>query len=468
MQIVFLIIYLVGMFAIGVYFKGRIKGTVDFYVSSRSLPWPVIMLTFAATWIGASSTMARSGLAYDVGLSAMTLTFSAVAALYVFAFISPKIRRIGSKYNISSIPELYMKRFGKTPALIAAVIIVWTLTATVGSQMVATSKILEIICEPWGMSYEFAAIISVIVIIGYTMLSGLYGVAYTDVVQGLILLTTVGIVLPCLAISQAGGWTGLQANLPADFFSFKPDMRLIGFMWVYLLYFLSGPPYWQRAFASSSERGATKGIFSATTIILLYTFMVTFVGMAAAVIYPSFPEGISHESLIPIMVNKLFHPVFSAVVMAALMAVLMSTIDSYLINAAQTLVSDIYKVIKEDMTDLEQLRLAKWAVGVLGIAALIVTFKIRIILEALVFAFSFFAASLSAPTLATLYWRKATKEGVTAGILTGLSVAVIWQKILHKPYGLHPAIPGGILCLLVLIIVSLATYNPEKEVPFFE
>ncbi|MDD2212463.1 MAG: sodium:solute symporter family protein [Clostridia bacterium] len=468
LEIIVILIYMAGMFGIGIYFSSRVKNTEDFYLSSRSLPTPVIMLTFAATYIGAASTLAKSGLAYKVGFPAVGLTLACCFGLYAFSIISPRIRRIGAQYNVSSIPDLINRRFGKGASLLAAVIIIWTLVGTIGSQMVATTRILEIICEPWGMSYELAAVISVFVIVVYTMISGMYGVAYTDMIQAGILILLIGICLPIVAVSGAGGWSHMTTTLPASFFTLKPDMTLFGMMWVYLLYFLSGPPYWQRAFAAKSEKGARSGVFWATTIILVYTFSVTIVGMAAAVIYPVFPAGISHESLIPMISRQMYHPLFSALVMAAIVAVLMSTIDSYLINAAQTLISDLYKVLRPGVTEEHLLKMGKWAVVLMGVLSIFFTLNIRNILNAIIFAMTFFSSAVSIPALASLYWKKATKQGIISGMITGLVVATTWAKILHKPMGIHEAIPGGILCLIVVVCVSLATYDENNPAPFLD
>lgn len=467
-DIVVIVLYLAFMFGIGFYFSNRVKTTEDFYLSGRSLPTFVIAMTFAATFIGASATMAKSGLAYQTGLKAASLSFGSIIALYIFSFVSPRIRRVGAKYNISSIPDLIGRRFGKGPGLLAAVIVLWTLVGTIGSQMVATTRVLEIICEPWGMSYELAAVIGVFVVVVYTMLSGMYGVAYTDMVQAGILLIMLGIALPIIAITGAGGFSNMQVVLPENYWSFMPDITIFGMIWVYTLYFLTGPPYWQRAFAAKSEKSAKSGVAWGTTIILYYTFAITFIGMAAYIIYPVFPEGVSYENIIPIMVRQFYHPVFAALVMAAILAVLMSTIDSYLINAAQTFISDIYKVLKPDAPDDKLISYSKWAVVVLGFFSILFTLNIRNILNAIIFAMTFFSSALSVPTLASLYWKKATRQGIYAGMCTGIVVASVWKYILHNPSSLHEAIPGGILCLIAVVGVSLATYKEEEAAPFFE
>lgn len=462
-ELVVMLLYFGAMFAIGLYFKGRIKDTDDFYLSGRSLPAPVVMLTMAATYLGAAATQAKSGLAYRVGFAAITVTIVCVIAMGIFAFISPKIRRMGAKYKIQSIPDLFYKRYGRTTSVVAAVIVAWTLIGVVGSQMVATTTILQVICSQWAMSYETAAIISVVVMVGYTMLSGLYGVAYTDVVQALLLIGGVGIALPIMAISDAGGWGAMTAQLPAEYWSFKPDMTIFGYMWVYLFYFISGPPYWQRALAAGSEKGVKYGTLTAAGVILWYTFMVTFIGMAGKLLYPTFPQGVSYEALIPMMVRQYFHPLFSAITMVAIMAALMSTIDSYLIAAAQSVVTDIYKPFrKEPLSQEQEVKYAKYIVVVVGVMAVIFTFNIRIIMDAIIFSMTFYSSALAVPSLAALYWRKATKEGILSSMMTGVAVAIIWTKM-GSPWKLQAAIPAGILSIIVLIVVCLATYKENSK-----
>ncbi|MBF0530263.1 MAG: sodium:solute symporter family protein [Deltaproteobacteria bacterium] len=460
-------VYMLIMIAVGVYFRNRAKTIEDFYLSGRQLSCGVVMLTFAATWIGASATLAKSGLAYKVGFSALSPTFATVFALLIFSFLSPRIRRIGANYGITSIPDLFHRRFGKLISLLASIIITVTLLGTVATQMVATSNIFQVLFKPYGtLSYEVALVLSLVVVVGYTILAGFYAVVWTDVIQGLILLVIIGVFLPLAALDMAGGWRHVGASLPDDFFSLKPNMTLIGYSWVYLLYFLSGPPYWQRAFASKSERTARWGTVGGNVIIFLYSVGVTLIGVCAAVIYPVFPTGISHEMLIPLMAHERFHPFIYELVIVALMSVLMSTINSYLILAAQTISNDVYKLVRPNATEQSRLRSSKWMIVFLGMTSLVFSLNIRIILEALVFAYTFFSSAIAFPALGALMWRRATKQGVLCSMVGGLVMALSWSYFGH-PLGLHEAIPGGLMSLLVMIIVSSITYDQNNPSPYF-
>lgn len=462
--IIVLILYMVLVIAVSLKLKGKAETVEGFYLAKRSTPLPVLILTIAATWIGASSTLGKSGLAYRIGVTAMVPTLATFLAFSIFSLFAGKIQRIGANHHITSIPDLISRRFGRLPSSIASAVIAWTLIGTVGTQMVASAQILKFIFSDYGISYETSLIITTIVVIIYTSLSGFYGVVYSDAIQGILLLIVIGLFLPITAIQKAGGMATLMQSVPEGFFSLEIDNSIISYLFVYLLYFMSGPPYWQRAFAASDSGSAQRGSFGGNIIIILYSFSVTLVGICGAVLIPSFPSGVSDEMLIPVMVKEFFHPLLYALTITSFMAIVMSTIDSYLLLAAQTVSTDIARVIKPDISDKEQLKLSKYAVVILGILALFFALRAENILDSLVFSMSYFSACIAIPAMATLLSRKTTRTGILCGMIGGLTVAVVWKEILHTPYGLNEAIAGSAVSLIALIVGSILT---QKETSVF-
>lgn len=464
--IIVLILYMVLVIAVSLKLKGKAETVEGFYLAKRSTPLPVLILTIAATWIGASSTLGKSGLAYRIGITAMVPTLATFAAFSIFGLFAGKIQRIGAEHRITSIPDLISRRFGKLPSAIASVVIAWTLIGTVGTQMVASAQILKFIFSDYDISYEMSLIITTIVVIIYTSLSGFYGVVYSDAIQGILLLVVIGLLLPATALQKVGGIGALVQAVPENFFSLEIDNSIISYLFVYLLYFMSGPPYWQRAFAASDSGSAQRGSFGGNIVIILYSLSVTLVGICGFVLIPSFPSGISDEMLIPVMVKEYFHPLLYALTITSFMAIVMSTIDSYLLLASQTVSTDIAKTIKPDISDREQLKLSKYAVVILGILALFFALRAENILDSLVFSMSYFSACIAVPAMATLLSRKTTRTGMLCGMIGGLLTAILWKELLHTPYGLSEAIAGSIVSLIALMIGSALT--PKETSVFLE
>ena len=103
---------------------------------------------------------------------------------------------------------------------------------------------------------------------------------------------------------------------------------------------------------------------------------------------------------------------------------------------------------------------------ILPLGALVIALYIKNAYSILMFAWSFYAAAAGLPAFAALYWKKATKAGIIAGMVAGFTVCVGW-KLAGVPFGLGPTVPGAIACAAALVGVSLATYR-KTPTPFLD
>lgn len=138
-------VYLITMISIGVYSIKRVKNRGDYYVAGRSFGPLVLMATVCATIIGGSGLMGRAGVAYSSGLKAIITAVPYLLGMLIFSGIAGRISDIGMKYNITSIPELFEMRFGKTAKRLLSMMIVFTMMGTVASQVTATATIVKML-----------------------------------------------------------------------------------------------------------------------------------------------------------------------------------------------------------------------------------------------------------------------------------------------------------------------------------
>ena len=141
LDLVIIAVYLVAMVSIGLYFVRRIKGSEDYYVAGRSFGPLILMATVCATIIGGSGLMGRAGKAYSFGTMAITTALPYLIGMFIFSGISGRISRMGTRHDITSMPELFEKRFGKTAKIILACLVAFTMMGTVASQVTATATI---------------------------------------------------------------------------------------------------------------------------------------------------------------------------------------------------------------------------------------------------------------------------------------------------------------------------------------
>ena len=130
--------YLVIMVLVGVYSVRRIQNTKDYYVAGRSFGPMVLMATVCATIIGGSGLMGRAGVAYTDGFKAVLTAIPYLLGMFIFSGIAGKISDIGMQYGITSIPELFERRFGRAAKITLSVLIAFAMMGTVASQVTAT------------------------------------------------------------------------------------------------------------------------------------------------------------------------------------------------------------------------------------------------------------------------------------------------------------------------------------------
>ncbi|MDO4314315.1 MAG: sodium:solute symporter family protein [Oscillospiraceae bacterium] len=453
-------IYLLAMVLVGVYAARRIKSSGDYYVAGRSFGPLVLMATVCATIIGGSGLMGRAGVAYSSGFKAVMTALPYLLGMFIFSGIAGKISDIGMKYNISSIPELFEMRFGKTAKLILSAMIAFTMMGTVASQVTATATIVNMLGGEIGLSYEVGALIACVVFMIYTATSGLFGVVYTDVLQFYILILFVYILIPAASLINVGGISNFTANLDPALVKPYLDGSILGDIVTYLVFTMAGAEMWQRAFAAKNRKAAKEGMFLGTAVYGVTIFLVFFMGIVAHQIIGDdvLAQYGSTDAVVPALAIKVLPIGLTGVALAGMLSVIMSTADSYLLVSVQTCVRDIGKTLHPEMSEKTELRLSRLFSVILPLGALVIALYIKNAYNILMFAWTFYAAAAGIPAFAALFWKKATNQGIIAGMVSGFAVCIGW-KLLGQPFGLGSAVPGTIACAIALAAVSLATYK---------
>ncbi|MDU1323627.1 MAG: sodium:solute symporter family protein [Clostridiales bacterium] len=465
-DLVIIAVYLITMISIGVYSIKRVKNRGDYYVAGRSFGPMVLMATVCATIIGGSGLMGRAGVAYSSGFKAIITAVPYLLGMLIFSWIAGRISDIGMKYNITSIPELFEMRFGKTAKLLLSMMIAFTMMGTVASQVTATATIVKMLGGQIGLSYEIGALIACVVFMLYTATSGLYGVVYTDVLQFYILILFVYILIPVASLLNIGGFSNFTANLDPGLVQPYVNGSILGDIVTYLVFTMAGAEMWQRAFAAKDRKSAKKGMFLGTAVYGVTIFLVFFMGIIAHQIIGDdvLAQYGSTDAVIPALAIKVLPIGLTGIALAGMLSVIMSTADSYLLVSVQTCVSDIGKTISPGMSEKTELRLSRIFAVILPIGALVIALYIKNAYATLMFAWCFYAAAAGIPAFAALFWKKATKQGIIVAMVSGFTVCIAW-KLLGQPFGLGAAVPGTIACAIALVTVSLATFQ-KHPAPF--
>ena len=169
------------------------------------------------------------------------------------------------------------------------------------------------------------------------------------------------------------------------------------------------------------------------------------------------------------MSTSFFIPVFAGIIMAGILAATISSSDSYLLIAASAFSKSIYQgIMKKDATDKEVLKVSRITLLVIAIIAMIIALdENSIIFQVVSFAWAGFGATFGPIMLFSLFWKRTTRTGAIAGMLSGGGMVFFW-KLVIRPMGgifnIYELLPAFILSCIVIYVVSLNTQEPSKEI----
>lgn len=455
---VILCIYLLAMLGIGIFMSKR-KKDGELYNKNGTLGTFVLCATICATMVGGTDVIGTGGIAYSRCLDIFVMSLPYPLGILLFSTFSGRIQKLGVKYGIRSIPQLMELRYGKGMRYVTGAIICFSMAATCAASISAMATIFSVIGDEVGISYTLAAVIATAVLIIYTCISGFSGVVWTDVVQFVVLTLFVFVMIPIVTVSKGGGITEVFNNATSEMLKINMDGFFIGNIFVNIIVTFCAAEVWQRSFAAKDAKTATKGVALGATFFTITLAIVCLTGLAGYKVFPNIVEEYgTADAIIPAIAIRLLPTGLSGLALAGIFAVAMSSGDSFVQLASQSLSDDILRERYPNMSKKKEMLIYRISIALFAIIGLVLALYIRAVFEALMFAFGFYASCMGFPAVGALLWKKATKQGIYASIIGGLVSAIIWL-ILGSPFDLNMSVPSGIVSLLALVIVSLATYK---------
>ena len=453
-------IYLIAMILIGFYASRSSGSADDFIVSGRRMPFWLCSATLLATWFGAGPMVGAAGAAYEDGLLGVIADpFGGALVLFLVGFLFVRLFR---RLRLLTVIELFEARFGTTAATVAAVSAIAAHIGWTGAMLVAFGRVFQSVT---GIPLETGIIGGAVVVFIYTAVGGMWAVALTDFVQmviiaiGLVLLLTV-------VLFDVGGWSAISAQLPEHTFRLIPlehtPERWLNYFRAWLIFGLadiSAQAMIQRGMAAKTEQVAQNSFYLASLAYLSFGMIPVLLGIIASVTIPGLAQP---ENVIPTLAIQHLHPVAIAVFMGAVLAAIMSTTDSALLAAASMWSTNILPLLRPQASDHVRLLATQIAIPVFGTFAVVVALYVQTVYDLIMDSNSVALACITVPFIVGVWWAKANRIGVLAGMAAGF---ITWITA-----GIHaPSLPGDLLgllaCLVILVIVTLLTQQMDPPRP---
>nr|WP_263312810.1 sodium/proline symporter PutP [Mammaliicoccus sp. Marseille-Q6498] len=475
---VMIAVYFIILLVIGFYAYKRSTSTLDEYMlGGRDLGALVTALSAGASDMSGWMIMGLPGSVYSTGLSATWIAIGLTIGAWLNYILVASRLRIYTELtdNAITLPDYFEKRLSDNTRIvkvISGLVIIVFFTLYTHSGMVAGGVLFN---SAFGLNYHVGLVLAASIVICYTLFGGYLAVSLTDFFQGVIMILAL-VMVPIVALLKLNGLdtfseVGHLQPTNLDWFKGTTTVGIISLFAWGLGYF--GQPHIIVRFMSIKThklmpRARRIGI-SWMAISLLGACVTGLIGVVF--VDQTHVKVDNPETIFIVMSQILFHPLIAGFFLAAILAAIMSTISSQLLVTSSALTQDFYmllrgKTLQDKEHEKEFVLVGRISVLAVSIVAMWIAWNPSdTILNLVGNAWAGFGAAFGPLILLSLYWKRLTKYGAIAGIVSGSIVVIFW--IMMKDHGgifeLYEIIPGFLTSTVLTILVSWITPKPTKQ-----
>ncbi|MEZ7188677.1 sodium/proline symporter PutP [Pseudoalteromonas sp. DY56-GL22] len=492
-MIISLAFYFIVMLGIGLYAYQQSTDDVSGYMlGGRNLSPSVAALSAGASDMSGWLLMGLPGAMYLFGLSKVWIAIGLVLGAWANYFlVAPRLRVYTEKANDSiTIPDYFANRFDDNKNIlrvISAIVIIVFFTLYTSSGVVAGGKLFE---NSFNMSYEMGLYITTGVVVLYTLFGGFLAVSLTDFVQGCIMFISL-LAVPIATFTMldqpvmdtlANARYDLLLSSPKeseihalnmmDWFAGGSTIAIISAMAWGLGYF--GQPHIIVRFMSVrsvKDMPTMRRVGMSWMTLSAIGAVLTGLFGAAYMLENQMPID-DKETIFLVLSELIFHPLIAGFLLAAILAAIMSTISSQLLVCSSSLTEDFYKIyLNRSASQKELVLVGRISVILVALFAIYLAYdRNSSILDLVSNAWAGFGAAFGPLVLLSLYWKRMNLQGAISGMVVGAATVLFWIYAPITVDGqalsaiIYEIVPGFILSTIAIVVVSLMTAEPKKEI----
>lgn len=498
------IAYIIGIVGLGLWVsrekKGHEKNSNDYFLAGNTLTWWAIGASLIAANISAEQIIGMSGSGFAGGLAIASYEWmAALTLLIVGKFFLP----IFIEKKIYTIPEYIEQRYNTTLKTILAIFWIFLFVfVNLTTVMFLGAKALDTIMGNGDGTLLVPAMLGLAFIAAaYSLYGGLSAVAWTDVIQ-VILLVLGGVITTVIALDYVTPEGGIFAGLAHVYdkagdkfhmilskdnpeFSNLPGIAvLIGGMWIANLYYWGFNQYIiQRTLAAKSLKEAQRGIAFAAFLKLIIPLIVVIPGIVAFVMY-SQPEGtniiagaqeaftkvdgsVNYDKAYPWLISTFIPTGLKGVVVAALTAAIISSLASMLNSTATIFTMDIYKpYFSKNKTEKRLVRVGRITAAVALVLALLVAPFLKSLPQVFQYIQEYtglVSPGVLAVSMLGLFWKKVTTRGAIWGAILSIPVALFLKlPIIELPF-MDQMMYTFVITIVIIAMISLTSNEYDDD-----
>ncbi len=458
-------IYLALTIAIGLLAARRVKNAKDYMVAGRSLPLYMNVATVFATWFGAETVLSVSATFAKDGLGAIAGDpFGASVCLVLAALL---FARLFYRMNLLTIGDFYKQRYGKGVEVVTSVVVVLSYLGWTSAQLTALGLVIHVL-SGGSLAFHTAILMGAGVVLLYTLYGGMWSVAFTDLLQTVVIL--VGLSLVAWLVADMAGGVGkvlAQASTEGKFTFWPTESKgwwaMAGAFFAFAFGSIPQQDVFQRMTSAKDERTAVLGTLLGGFIYFCFAFVPIFIAYAAVVAMPDLAKLFASEDareiqrvLPDLVLGKM--PLWAQVMFfGALLSAILSTASGALLAPTSLFTENVLKPFAPRMGERQFLLMLRVILVTFTAAALVFALQSRSTMYEMVQnAYNVTLVGAFVPLVAGAYWKRANTQGAWLSVLLGLGV---WLGV--DNWVETPLVPANLIGLAASALgMVLGTFAP--------
>lgn len=467
----FLLLYVALSIGVGLYASLRVKGATDFVLAGRSLPLYVTMATVFATWFGSEAVLGVPATFIEEGLSGIVADpFGAgMCLVFVGAFFAARLYRM----KLLTIGDFYRQKYGRAVEVMVSIFICISYLGWVAAQIVALGLIITIV-SGGAIGFVLGMVIGLAAVMAYTVIGGMWAVAYTDFMQMMVIL--VGLISVAVLVSmrfEGGAIEVINAANDAGKFEFWPELNavaIMGFVGTFITLALGSIPQqdvFQRVMSAKNEKTAVIGTISGGIFYMIFCFVPMFIIYGATMIDPTLitthmGEDGDSQRILPEFIMGTMPMVVQVLFFGALISAIMSTASGTLLAPSAIIAENILKpafsISEKALLLTLRCCVVVFGICVFGYAYLSASAGLSIF-EMVENAYLLPLCGAFVPLAFGVYWSKSNNAGAISSIILGVGTWGILEilTLRGQEFIMPPQLAGVLLAMAGMVVGSLLT-----------
>jgi Na+/proline symporter len=439
--------YFVGITAFGLWISRKIRTSGGYFLGERQLPWWVMIGQSFGTGTHAENPVAQAGATYQYGFATIWYQWKNMLITPFYWLMAPWYRRC----ERTTIGEMVGDRYGRGMALLYTLFALSYFVFNQGAMLKGAGKAISVATGGEMISANGVVVAMVGAFLLYSLFGGLVASAYTDFVQGFLIIAMSFMLIP-LGLFAVGGFTGMRDSLPADFFQlYSPVSRIDAFTIAMLT--LNGfigitaqPHILTMNATGKTERAGRVGQTYGSFVKRFCTIGWALTGLVVAAMLVQ--RGVQLEDKEHAFGYACLHllcPGLTGLMVACILAANMSTCSNFMVNSAALFTQNVYReYVRPHAADRELLAAGRASGFLLTLGGVVFALYVNQVLDAFLFNETL-PCMFGLVILAGILWRRSNRYGALAGVLVALLVYYGLNYVVScglsdpKPQGLRDA-----------------------------